>query len=35
MYSDIDDDDYRIERDRIFALEGPVNYGGGKFPVYS
>ena len=35
MYSDIDDDDYRIERDRIFALEGPVSYGGGKFPVYS
>ena len=40
LYSDNDDDcdqkqDCRIERDRIFALEGPVSYGGGKFPVYS
>ena len=28
-------DQDRIERDRVFALEGPVSYGGGKFPVYS
>ena len=40
LYSDNDGDcvekqDCRIERDRIFALEGPVSYGGGKFPVYS
>ena len=28
-------DDCRIERERVFALEGPVSYGGGKFPVYS
>lgn len=34
-YSDRDGDDARVERDRIFALEGPVSYGGGKFPVYS
>ena len=40
LYSDTDDDcrvrsDCKIVRDRIFALEGPVSYGGGKFPVYS
>jgi len=35
LYSDQDGDFDRIERDRIFALEGPVSYGGGKFPVYS
>ena len=35
LYSDQDGDFERIERDRIFALEGPVSYGGGKFPVYS
>ena len=41
-YSDNDDDcpdkgyvDCRIIRERVFALEGPVSYGGGKFPVYS
>tara|TARA_B100000459_G_C8595812_1_gene209724 strand:+ start:206 stop:1639 length:1434 start_codon:yes stop_codon:yes gene_type:complete len=34
-YSDKDGDDDRIQRSRIFALEGPVSYGGGKFPVYS
>ena len=34
-YSDKDNDQDRIERDRVFALEGPVSYGGGKFPVYS
>ena len=34
-YSDKDDDQDRIERDRVFELEGPVSYGGGKFPVYS
>ncbi len=28
-------DDCRIERERVFALEGPVSYGDGKFPVYS
>ena len=27
--------DCRVERERVFALEGPVSYGGGKFPVYS
>lgn len=35
MYSDQDGDFDRIERDRVFVLEGPVSYGGGKFPVYS
>jgi len=34
-YSDNDHDFERIKRDRVFALEGPVSYGGGKFPVYS
>ena len=34
-YSDKDNDQDRIQRDRVFALEGPVSYGGGKFPVYS
>tara|TARA_Y100001968_G_C18708836_1_gene414726 strand:- start:11 stop:298 length:288 start_codon:yes stop_codon:yes gene_type:complete len=33
--SDKDYDFVQIERDRVFALEGPVSYGGGKFPVYS
>ena len=33
--SDFDRDGQEIERDRIYALEGPVSYGGGKFPVYS
>jgi len=34
-YSDKDNDFERVQRDRVFALEGPVSYGGGKFPVYS
>ena len=34
-YSDKDDDFDRVHRERVFALEGPVSYGGGKFPVYS
>ena len=41
-YGDNDNDCYekayldcRITRERVFALDGPVSYGGGKFPVYS
>jgi hypothetical protein len=34
LFSDIDNDDVDIVRDRTFDTVGAINYGGGKFPVY-
>ena len=34
LFSDIDDDNLDIVRDRTFDTVGAINYGGGKFPVY-